>query len=83
MFHISIDELRTNLHGSSPVTFSYLKADGTIRNALGTLNEGLIPDLMKPKDSSFNAGVNLRYYDLEKEGWRSLTQDCSMITLIE
>ena len=83
MFDISVDDLRRNLSSSTPVHFSYFKKDGTLRRAVGTLNEKLIPDEMRPKDSSTNYGENLKYYDLDKKAWRSLCIDCSLIQIIE
>lgn len=83
MFDISLDDLRKNLQGSTPVQFSYFKKDGSRRPAIGTLNEKLIPDDMKPKDSSLNNGENFKYYDLEKNAWRSLPLDCSLVTIFE
>lgn len=85
MFDISIEDLRKNLHGPEPVNFSYTKKDGSLRKAVGTLNEELIPDKMKPKDSSISEkyGENFKYFDLEKNAWRSLVTDCSLINILE
>jgi hypothetical protein len=83
MFDVDLETLRKSMQGSTPVSFSYFKKDGTCRSAVGTLHEGLIPSEMKPKDSSVNHGDNFRYYDLEKKGWRSLHKDCSLVTIIE
>lgn len=82
-FDITQEELKYNLQGYVPVTFSYRKNNGEIRIATGTLNPSLIPEGKMPKDTGKNLGVNLRYFDLEKESWRSLTQDCSLIKIIE
>lgn len=83
-FNISIEELQKQLHGSTGTHFSFLKKDGKFRHAFGTLNENLIPEELRPKDSSahFN-GDNLKYFDLEKNAWRSLSKDCSMIEILE
>lgn len=84
MFDIATEYLFETLHGSStPVVFSYIKKDGSMRNAIGTLNEKLIPEEFKPKDASSNNGKNLKYFDLEKNSWRSLKIDCSIVTIIE
>lgn len=83
VFDITQEELRENLQGQVPVTFSYRKANGEIRIATGTLNPFLIPELKKPKETDRNVGSNLKYFDLEKDAWRSLTQDCSLINIIE
>jgi len=83
MFDIDLDTLRKSLQGSSPVSFSYFKKDGKCRSALGTLNERLIPTEMKPKDASMDKGGTFRYFDLEKNGWRSLHKECQIVTMIE
>ena len=83
MFDVSIEELRTNLLGSSPVHFTYFKLDGASRIATGTLHESLIPEEMRPKDSSVNTGDNLKYFDLDKNAWRSLGKDVKMVTMME
>jgi len=87
MFDIDINKLFENLKGSTPVYFSYLKKDGTRRNALGTLNPKCIPDEFRldtsiNEDKHFN-GTNLKYFDLEKNGWRSLSYDVSTVTILE
>jgi hypothetical protein len=62
-----------------------MKKDGTLRNAVGTLHETLIPEDHRPKDPSINYanGDNLKYFDLEKNAWRSLSKNCGMIQIIE
>ena len=76
---VDINRLREFLYRDQPLHFSYKKADGAIREAVGTLNPDLIPDKFKPKDSSRNTGTNLKYFDLEKEAWRSLQMDASTV----
>ncbi len=83
MFDVDLEVLRTNLQGSSPVHFTYFKVDGSTRIATGTLNESLIPEGMMPKDSSTNTGKNLRYFDLDKNAWRSLGKDVKLVQMIE
>lgn len=83
MFDISIENLKLNLKGSTPVHFSYMKSDGSCRSALGTLNPRLIPETLKPRDASKNMGENLKYYDLEKRAWRSLQTDASAVWIME
>ena len=85
---ITIDQLNDELHGSTPIYFSYMKKDGTMRNAFGTLNPKLIPEEFKIKDydptiNEHYNGSNLKYFDLEKNGWRSISYDVSLITLFE
>ncbi len=83
MFEIDLDTLRNNLQGPIPVLFSYFKKDGKCRNAIGTLHEKWIPEDMKPNDASTNTGGTFRYFDLEKNAWRSLHKDCQLVTMIE
>ena len=55
------------------VTFSYMKKDGSIREAKGTLNHLLIPTDKLPKGTS-TAKPNfssVAYYDLERQDWRA------------
>ena len=54
---------------------SFFKTDGTIREAVGTLNLELIPEEQRPKNDGSTAkepapGV-FNYYDLGKKAWRS------------
>lgn len=60
--------------------FSYFKIDGSIREAVGTLNFDLIPEEHHPKslsaarsDSSENS--SFCYYDIDARGWRSFRID--------
>ena len=83
MFDVDIETLRRSLYSESPVMFIYYKKDGSQRTALGTLNENLIPEESKPKDSSINVGTNLKYFDVQKKAWRSLSYDCSTVQMME
>jgi len=82
MKKVTIEELKTNLNGSSPVNFSYEKADGTTCNAKGTLNLKLIPTLKHPKNESVSRNEKLDYFDLNKDGWRSVSLNCKTINLV-
>ena len=66
MFEVDIETLRQSLYSNVPIFFTYFKKDGSSRTALGTLNEDLIPEDKRPKDSSANVGTNLKYFDVEK-----------------
>ena len=74
---------------SGTYRFSYLKTDGTIREARGTLCMDLIPEDKRPKGINSEAlngtggalnraepaaGV-FTYYDLDAAGWRSFRLD--------
>lgn len=71
------DRLRRGL-----VRFSYRKADGTDRVALGTNNPLLIPTAQVPKSPGVNVYRErlaiVTYYDLEKDAWRCF-YFCSLI----
>lgn len=58
------------------VEFEYQKKDGTIRKAKGTTKSEIIPEVAQPKGVDRNYSVeNVRYYDTEKEGWRSFNKE--------
>ena len=92
MFEIEIEKLTENLRGTTPVYFSFLKKNGEVRNALGTINPKLIPDEFQldiaPTDASFKQihkkrSTNVKYFDLEKNGWRSISYDVSIVSILE
>ena len=55
------------------VNFRYWKADGTLREARGTLLMDVIPEDKRPKGTSTHKPnyKNMAYYDLDREDWRS------------
>ena len=57
---------------SGDVYFSYLKKDGTVREAYGTRNTNIINEYnASPKGNSAEKNGVITYYDIEFEGWRS------------
>ena len=66
---------------SGTYRFSYFKKDGTIREAVGTLNMDLIPAEHLPKslsaaqNDSSESPATFCYYDLSVPGWRSFCID--------
>ena len=63
------------------VQFTYVKQDGTLREAHGTLNPDVIPDDQQPtgkQQALIDDGLqqpnwkSINYYDLDKAAWRSL-----------
>jgi hypothetical protein len=50
------------------VPFTYMKKDGTIRQATGTLD---VVYKAKRKPSSGRTSAAVKYFDLEKNAWRS------------
>ena len=79
------DVLREKLH-QGEVNFVFKKKDGSRRAAVGTTNPDLIPlDLLgsqKTPEQSLeeqrSQGI-VRYFDIEKEGWRS----CKVENILE
>lgn len=57
------------------VTFTYRKADGSLRQASGTTNANLIPESARAATSNTEESNQVRYYDLGSNGWRSFTRD--------
>ena len=81
------EELKTMLK-SNKVNFEFIKNDRTIREANGTLSEKYIPENMRPKtDASIGRNITtLRYQDLDKNAWRSIsgnTENVIVYTLIK
>ena len=59
-------------------TFTFVKHDGSVRKAKGTLHPLLIPDDKKPKgDMSDGAALpnfkSIAYFDLDKQDWRAFS----------
>lgn len=81
MEEIKINALK-ELLDEHKVEFSFEKKDGSLRKAKGTLNSKFIPEAMLPKEDFVNKkSTNLKYFDLEKNSWRSLSYDCSTVSL--
>ena len=79
MIAITVDELKFLLQ-KGEVHFIFEKTDGTKRDAKGTLREDLIPEDMKPLESYMNPKAkNPKYFDLDKNAWRSLSYDTSEV----
>ena len=54
------------------VEFKYKKKNGEIRSAKGTLNIEVMGEDNAPKGTGYDiVDDNIRYYDLNSEGWRS------------
>ena len=79
MISVNIDELGFLLR-KGEVQFTFEKKDGTKRDAKGTLREDLIPEDMKPLESYMNPkATNPKYFDLDKNAWRSMSYDTSTV----
>lgn len=53
------------------VKFTYVKVDGTLREARGTTKMEMIPEDLHPKNPS---GKYVAYFDLDKNEWRSIAE---------
>ena len=58
------------------VKFMYQKKDGSIRNAVGTLNPSIYGSENAPIGSNKTIPENqIRYYDTNSDGWRSFLSE--------
>ena len=72
---VNISKFKKALHDGK-VKFSYTKKDGSIRDAVGTLNIDVMGKENEPKGTGYEiTDSNIRYYDLNSEGWRSFIID--------
>lgn len=67
---VSIEDLRKRLR-KGPVKFSFQKRDGSLREAVGTLDLEIVPESERPKTGAKASGA-LSFYDLEKGAWRGI-----------
>ncbi len=72
---VNISKFKKALHDGK-VKFSYTKKDGSVRDAVGTLNIDVMGKENTPKGTGYEImDSNIRYYDLNSEGWRSFIVD--------
>lgn len=57
------------------VSFKFRKADGSIREATGTLNNDLIPEGVGAAVAPADNAATISYYDLGVNGWRAFRAD--------
>jgi hypothetical protein len=84
MYNISVEDLHKELL-TSEVYFSFLKNDNTMRNVRGTLKLDLIPENKRKKSfkqEETSTYKNLRFFDLDKNEWRSLSSNIKVVTLM-
>lgn len=78
-FPITSDFMKKELR-KGLVNITFIKKDGSIRKMKATLDSKLIPEDHMPKgtgtltESEIN-GDNVRVYDVEVEGWRTVIVD--------
>lgn len=66
------------------VTFSYRKTNGEDRVATGTTKMSLVPEDKRPQNNNANeysSGMTQKYFDIEKNAWRSLRKDNLVVVL--
>lgn len=64
------------------VTFQYTKNDGTVRQAVGTLNAKLIANKPAGGQNKTKAAGYTTYYDLEKEAFRCFAES-KLVGIVE
>lgn len=70
-FEVNINDFKNALR-KGVVNFKYKKKSGEIRDAKGTLNVEIMGEENTPKGTGYDiVDTNIRYYDLNSEGWRS------------
>ena len=70
-FEVNINDFKNALR-KGVVNFKYKKKNGEIRDAKGTLNVEIMGEENTPKGTGYDIiDTNIRYYDLNSEGWRS------------
>ena len=72
---VNINEFKKALHNGK-VEFKYTKKNGEERTAIGTLNIEIMGSENAPKGTGYEiTDTNIRYYDLNSNGWRSFIID--------
>lgn len=75
MQEINIEDFKNALRDRT-VEFKYSKKNGDIRIAKGTLNSDIMGDNNIPKGTGYDIkDNNIRYYDLNSNGWRSFLSE--------
>jgi len=75
MENINIEDFKKALH-NGVVEFKYKKKNGDERVAKGTLNVEVMGKENSPKGTGYDIiDSNIRYYDLNSEGWRSFVTE--------
>lgn len=77
---LTINELRALLR-QKILNFQFIKLDGEIRDAKGTLMMKYVPQSQHPKGIRPSSPKVATFYDLEKNDWRSVSQRSKEIVL--
>lgn len=71
---IDLTKLRLKMK-DGVVEFEYLKKDGSVRTARGTLSKQIIPDYDVSKNNRTRNRTVFPYYDVDKGEWRSFVRE--------
>ena len=70
-----VKALKEELH-KREVKFKYTKKDGSVRDAVGTLNIDIMGKENEPTGSAKSIPENqIRYFDINSQGWRSFLRE--------
>lgn len=72
---IMLEQLRNRMVNGELVKFKYMKVDGSIRNAIGTLHADVVAANTKANGSYRKPQGTFCYIDLENFGWRSFREE--------
>ena len=70
----TLDELRKRMLNGEHVKFKYMKNDGTVREAVGTLDSELVESMTKGTGNKHQSEDVFTYIDLDKNAWRSFNK---------
>lgn len=72
---IMLEELRNRMVSGELVKFKYMKVDGSIRCAIGTLHPDIVAANTKVNGTYRKPMGTFNYIDLESFGWRSFREE--------
>lgn len=72
---IMLEQLRNRMVNGELVKFKYMKVDGSIRNAIGTLHADVVAANTKANGSYRKPQGTFCYIDLECFAWRSFKEE--------
>ena len=73
MIKTTAEEIKDKLH-KGVVEFTFIKSDGSIRTAKGTLHEKILNEKLGGKSSTKTSSPKVQvFWDLEKDAFRSFT----------
>ena len=72
---IMLEQLRNRMVNGEMVKFKYMKVDGSIRSAIGTLQADVVAANTKANGTYHKPMGTFCYIDLESFGWRSFKEE--------